>query len=131
MKLAPSVLELDLPEVEKRITRFIKEYVEKAGKDGIILGLSGGVDSNTIAALSSLAIGGEKVLGLLLPEQETYSQKDISDAMTVADRFGLKTQVCDLTPVLDSFYKAIPAFDQADKLCKGNIKARTRMIYIY
>ena len=131
MRLTPSVLELDLPEVEKRITRFIKEYVEKSGADGIVLGLSGGVDSNTIAALSSLSIGGERVMGLLLPEQETYNQKDISDAMTVADKFGLKTQVCDITPVLESFYETIPIFDHADKLCKGNIKARTRMIYLY
>ena len=131
MRLTPSVLELDLPEVEKRITRFIKEYVEKSGADGIVLGLSGGVDSNTIAALSSLSISGERVMGLLLPEQETYNQKDISDAMTVADKFGLKTQVCDITPVLESFYKTIPIFDHADKLCKGNIKARTRMIYLY
>jgi len=131
VRLTPSVLELDLPEVEKRITRFIKEYVEKSGADGIVLGLSGGVDSNTIAALSSLSISGERVMGLLLPEQETYNQKDISDAMTVADKFGLKTQVCDITPVLKSVYKTIPIFDHADKLCKGNIKARTRMIYLY
>ena len=131
MRLTPSVLELDLREVEERITRFIKEYVENSGADGIVLGLSGGVDSNTIAALSSLSIGGERVMGLLLPEQETFNQKDISDAMNVADKFGLKTQVYDITPVLESFYKAIPVFDPADKLCKGNIKARTRMIYLY
>jgi len=131
VRLTPPVLELDLPEVEKRITRFIKDYVEKSGADGIVLGLSGGVDSNTIAALSSLSISGERVMGLLLPEQETYNQKDISDAMTVADKFGLKTQVCDITPVLKSVYKTIPIFDHADKLCKGNIKARTRMIYLY
>ena len=131
MRLTPSILEVDLPEVEKRITRFIKEYVEKSGADGIVLGLSGGVDSNTIATLSSLSIGGERVIGLLLPEQETYNQKDISDAMSVANKFGLKTQVCDITPVLESFYKTTPIFDRADKLCKGNIKARTRMVYLY
>ena len=131
MRLTPSVLNLDFSEAEKRITRFIKEYVEKAGSSGIILGLSGGVDSNTIAALSSLSIGGERVLGLLIPEQETINQKDISDAMSVAEKFGLKTQVCDITPILKSFYRVIPIFDNSDKLCKGNIKARTRMIILY
>ena len=131
MKLAPAVLELDLPEIEKRIRRFIKEYVENSGAEGIVLGLSGGIDSSTIAALSSLAIGGNRVLGLMLPEKETYNPKDIEDAKLVAEKFGLKTQICDITPVLESFYRAIPIFDQADKLCKGNIKARTRMVYIY
>jgi len=131
LKLNLSVLELDLGEVERRITRFIEDYVETSGTTGIVIGLSGGVDSNTIAALSSLSIGGDRVLGLMLPEQETYNQKDIRDATIVSEKFGLKTQVCDITPVLESFYKSIPIFDHADKLCKGNIKARTRMIYLY
>ena len=131
MKLTLSVLELDLPEIEKRIERFIKKYVENSGSDGIIVGLSGGIDSSTTAALCSLSIGGERVLGLVLPEKETYNPHDIEDAKLVAEKFGLKTQICDITPVLESFYKTIPIFDHADRRCKGNIKARTRMIYLY
>jgi NAD+ synthase len=131
MKLTPSVLELNLPEVEKRIIRFIKEYVENAGADGIVLGMSGGIDSGTVAAISSLAIGGLRVTGLMLPEKETYNSKDIDDARVVAEKFGLEKQVCDITPALEGFYETIPIFDQADKLSKGNIKARTRMIYLY
>jgi NAD+ synthase len=131
LKLNPSALELDPPEVKQRIVRFIKEYVDKAEAKGIVLGLSGGVDSNTTAALSSLSIGGNHVLGLLLPEEETFNQKDIDDAKVVAEKFELKTQICDITPVLKSFYKAIPIFDKADRLCRGNIKARTRMVYLY
>jgi len=131
VKLAPSVLELDCSETEKRIKRFIKQYVENSGADGIVLGLSGGVDSSTTAALSSLAIGGDRVLGVMLPEKETHTPKDIADANFVAEKFGLKTQVCDITPALEGFYKTIPTFDSADRLCKGNIKARTRMVYLY
>jgi NAD+ synthase len=131
VKLTPSVLELDLPEVEKRIRRFIKEYVENAGAKGIVLGMSGGIDSATTAAISSRSIGGDRVTGVMLPEKETYNTKDIDDAKVVAKKFGLKTQICDITPALDGFYKTIHIFDPADKLCKGNIKARTRMIYLY
>jgi NAD+ synthase len=131
MKLTESVLELDLAEVEKRIKRFIKEYIENAEADGIVLGMSGGIDSGTVAAISSLSIGGDKVTGLMLPERETSNSKDINDAKIVAEKFGLKTTVCDITPTLEGFYKTIPIFDQTEKLCKGNIKARTRMIYLY
>jgi NAD+ synthase len=131
VKLVPSVLELNFTEVEKRIRRFVKEYVNNAGAEGIVLGMSGGIDSGTVAALSSLSIGGEKVIGLMLPEKETYNPQDIDDAKFVAEKFGLKTQVCDITPVLEGFYKTIPVFAQEDRLCKGNIKARTRMIYLY
>jgi NAD+ synthase len=131
VKLVPSVLELNFTEVEKRIRRFIKEYIKNAGAEGIVLGMSGGIDSGTVAALSSLAIGGDKVIGLMLPEEETYNPQDIDDAKFVAEKFGLKTQVCNITPVLEGFYKTIPVFAQEDRLCKGNIKARTRMIYLY
>ncbi len=131
MKLTPSVLEMDFSEAQKRICRFIKEYVENAGAKGIVLGLSGGIDSATIAALSSLAIGGDNVLALMLPEKENFNQKDIDDAKVVADKFKLQTQICDISSVLECFYKGIPVFEPKDRLCKGNIKARTRMIYLY
>ena len=131
MNLTPAVLELNLTEIETRIIRFIREYVEKAGTNGIVLGLSGGVDSSTVAALSSRAIGGEKVLGLLLPEKETLNQGDMEDAILVAKRFNLEAQVCDITRALEGFYETIPIFDAGDRLCKGNIKARSRMTVLY
>jgi NAD+ synthase len=122
---------MDFSEIQKRICRFIKEYVQNAGAQGIVLGLSGGVDSATIAGLSSLAVGGENVLGLMLPEKENFNQKDIDDAKVVAEAFHLQNQACELSEVLGGFYRGIPIFDQSDRLCKGNIKARTRMIYLY
>jgi NAD+ synthase len=131
VKLTPSLLEIDFSETQRRICRFIKEYVENAGAKGIVLGLSGGIDSGTIAALSSLAIGGENVLGLMLPEKENFNQKDIDDANVVAEQFHLETQVCDMSDALNGIYSTIPVFDQSDRLCKGNVKARTRMIYLY
>ncbi|MGB9713456.1 MAG: NAD+ synthase [Candidatus Bathyarchaeales archaeon] len=131
MKLTPSVLDLDCSEVAGKIERFIKDYVEKSGANGIVLGISGGVDSSTAAALSALAIGGDKVLGLILPEEETRDERDIKHAQRLAKKFGFKTQTCDITTVLQAFYNSIPIFDPAEKVCKGNIKARTRMIYVY
>ena len=131
MNLTPAVLELDFAEVEKRITRFIKEYVSNSNAKGVVLGLSGGIDSATIAALCSKALGSENVLALLMPEKETRNQKDIDDAKAIAEQFKIETQMVDLTPIVESFYDAIPVFDQSDKLCKGNVKARTRMVILY
>jgi NAD+ synthase len=131
LKLTPAILDIDFSETQTRICRFIKAYVQNAGAKGIVLGLSGGVDSATAAALSSLAIGGDNVLALLLPEKETFKQKDLDDAKAIADMFQLQTQTCDMTEVLEDFYKSIPAFDQTDRLCKGNVKARSRMIFLY
>ncbi len=131
MKLTPSVLDMNFSEVETRISRFIKEYVSNSQAKGVVLGLSGGIDSATIAALCSKALGSENVLALLLPEGETRNQKDIDDAKAIAEQFSIETQMVDMTAIIDNFYKAIPVFDQGDRVCKGNIKARTRMIILY
>jgi NAD+ synthase len=122
---------MDWSEVEIRITRFITDYVEKSGANGVVLGISGGIDSCTVAALSAKAIGGNRVLALMLPEKETHNPKDVEHAELVVKQFKLKSQLCDITPTLEAFYKSIPIFDPSDKVCKGNVKARTRMIYWY
>jgi len=131
MKLNPSVLEINFFEVEKKIKKFIKEYVERNEFEGIVLGISGGVDSCTVAALASSAIGGKKIIGLILPEKETYNIKDINDAKIVADKFNFKVEMQDLSKVLGSLYTNLSVFDPRDKVSKGNIKARMRMLYLY
>jgi NH3-dependent NAD+ synthetase len=57
LKLTSEALKLDLPSVEARIKRFIRDYVEKCGANGVVLGVSGGLDSCTTAALASLSLG--------------------------------------------------------------------------
>lgn len=131
LKLTPSILDLDWQDVSTKIKRFISNYIKQSRAKGVVLGLSGGIDSCTVAALSALAIGGEKVLGLMLPEEETYNKTDIKHAKLVAQKFSLKTNNIDITTTLKAFYASIPNFDPSDNLCKGNVKARTRMIYLY
>jgi NAD+ synthase len=131
VKLTPSVLNLDFSEIETRIARFIKEYVSNSQAKGVVLGLSGGIDSATTTALCSKALGNQNVLALVLPEEETRNQKDINDAETIAKQFNIKTQIVDITQILESVYATIPIYDQKNQICKGNIKARTRMIILY
>ncbi len=131
VKLTPAVLDIDFCEAETRICRFIKEFIDNIDAKGVILGLSGGVDSATIAALASKALGGDRVLALLMPENETFKQHDIDDANAIAKQFSFQTQICNITNVLETFYGGIPPFDTTDRISKGNIKARTRMIYLY
>ena len=131
MKLTPSVLNLDFSEIETKITRFIKEYVANSQMEGVVLGLSGGIDSATVAALCSKALGNSNVFALLLPEMETKDQKDIDDAKTSAKQFNIKTQTIDITSALEGIYNTIPVFNKKNQTSKGNIKARTRMLILY
>ncbi|MGD8545134.1 MAG: NAD+ synthase [Candidatus Bathyarchaeota archaeon] len=131
MILNSTVLDLDWSVIEIKVRRFIRDYVEESGLDGVVMGLSGGIDSSTVAALSALAIGGDKVLGLILPEQETYDNRDVEDAKAIAKKFRFKTQMIDITSALETIYKSIPIFSRVDKRCKGNVKSRTRAIFWY
>jgi len=131
LKLTKEVLELNWESTAEKIKLFIKDYVEKVGANGVVMGISGGVDSSTAAAISALALGGNKVLGLIMPEKETYNEEDIEHAKLVAKTFGFETEIIDITNILNAFYSSIPTFKPKHNLSKGNIKARTRMICIY
>jgi len=131
MILTKEALKFDLPITTARLKRFIKDYLTKTKRKGIVLGLSGGIDSATAAALSALAIGPHKVLALSLPEKETYSAMDTKHTRLIAKKFGFQLETIDITDIVQAYYKSIPAFDRNDKLSKGNIKARARMTCIY
>ena len=131
MKLTSNFLKLDLPSVETRIKRFIRDYVEKCGASGVVLGVSGGIDSCTTAAISSLALGGRKVLGIMLPEEETHDMTDLKHAKTVAEKFDFNLETIDISSALKACFKSLPAYDEADKISKGNLKARMRMVFLY
>lgn len=131
MNLTRELLKLDSPSVDARIKRFIKDYIEKCGATGVVLGVSGGIDSCTTAALAARSLGGRKVLGITLPEEETYNATDIQHAKLVAEKFGFKLDVIDISPALKACFQSLPIYDAADKLSKGNVKARIRMVYLY
>jgi len=131
LKLTSDALKLDLPSVENRIKRFVKDYVEKCGAEGVILGVSGGLDSSATAALASLSLGGHKVLGIAMPEEETYDVTDIQHAKLLAKKFGFNLQIVDISSTLKACFQSLPIYDTADKLSKGNVKARIRMVYLY
>jgi len=131
LKLTSEVLKLDITSIETRIKRFIKDYVSKCKAKGVVLGVSGGVDSCTNAAIASLSLGGDKVLSLVLPEEETYNALDIQHTKLVAKKFGFKLQTIDISPILQAFQNVLPVYDKGDRLSKGNLKARIRMLCLY
>jgi len=131
LKLTSAVLKVDLPSVENRIKRFVKDYMEKCGADGVVLGVSGGLDSSTTAAVASLSLGGHKVLGISMPEEETYDATDIQHAKLLAKKFGFNLQIVDISSTLKACFQSLPIYDVADKISRGNVKARIRMVYLY
>jgi NAD+ synthase len=131
MELKDTLLKIDSSSVEAKIKRFVKDYLEKCGTNGVVLTVSGGVDSCTTAALAALSLGGKKVLGLMLPEEETFNVTDINHARLVAKKFGFTLETIDISQTLKACLSSIPIYDKNDKISKGNLKARIRMVYLY
>jgi len=96
-------------EIAERIIEFIKNQVDILNKEGIIIGLSGGIDSALGAFLSVKALGKEKVLALFMPERDSSSKSE-KDAKLVADLLGIKFKKINLTPILRTvgIYKLYP-----------------------
>jgi NAD+ synthase len=100
----------DLERLSLKIEEFIREQVERFRKNGVILGLSGGIDSTVVAFLAVRALGKGRVFGLIMPDKES-SPQNIEDARLVARILGIKVKEIDITPILESIgvYKLAPA----------------------
>jgi NAD+ synthase len=110
-----------------RIVYWLREQLAAAGTDGFVFGLSGGVDSATVAALAARAVGPERTLGLLLP---CHSQpEDARLGQLVADAFGIPTVRVNLGPAYDALMAELPSSEHP--LAAANIKPRLRMIAWY
>lgn len=112
--------------MKERIVRWIKNEVLQARSKGIVLGLSGGVDSSVVAALSVAAIGKRRVLGLFLPCHSL--SRDLKDAKIIARQLGIKTKTVDLSHIYDNVLRILPA---AGGLAQANLKPRLRMLVLY
>ncbi|MEM5872047.1 MAG: NAD+ synthase [Candidatus Aenigmatarchaeota archaeon] len=112
-------------EISKKIETWIKNKVKEAGARGVVLGLSGGVDSAVSAILARKAVG-KKALALLLPCESKKMDEKL--AKIVIKKFDIKYEKIDLTPIFKHFKKILP---KADKKTLGNLKARLRMAVLY
>lgn len=101
-KLSFDVLKIDAEQVVTEIAAAIRELVlHKFRKKGVVLGLSGGIDSSVTAALCARALGKERVLGLLMPEADS-EEDTVKLSYLAADKLGIKTVLEDITPLLDA-----------------------------
>lgn len=102
MSFSRDVLKIDCVSEAARIVAFIREQAQSMHRKGIVIGLSGGVDSALSAALSVEAVGKDNVLALLLPDKES-SPQSAEFASKQAARLGIEALTVDITPVLTAF----------------------------
>jgi NAD+ synthase len=105
----------------------LRDYVNKNGFKGVVLGLSGGVDSALVAALAADALGAERVRCMMLPYRYT-SQQSLDDAAQVAKALGVPYDVVPIESAVLGLEKALaPVFaGQPRDVTEENLQARAR-----
>ncbi len=123
-----SSLAIDLARQQRAIVEFIRREVEDAGATGVVLGMSGGVDSSVTCTLCARALGKGRVLGLLMPTDHTPAG-DRKDARELASSLGIETREVDIGRLVKCFRQAVGT--KGTKLASANIQARLRMAILY
>jgi len=102
LDLSPSVLDIDAAAVAHHVATTLRDQVfHRLRRRGVVVGLSGGIDSSVVAGLAARALGSERVVGLLMPERESSSDS-AGLAGEVVAAFSIATVVEDITGVLES-----------------------------
>ncbi len=122
-------LALNYPKVELEIVRFIQNFVQSARVDGIVVGVSGGIDSSVVGDLCVRAVGKDKVIGLLMPASHT-PKNDLDDARKLVDRWGVRWHQVDIDPIFNALITEAHLGTER-KIPKANAKARIRMMINY
>ena len=102
----------------------LRDYVGRNGFPGVILGLSGGIDSALSAAVAVDALGSDKVLGVMLPSKYT-SEESLEDARENARLLGCRHDVVSIAPAVAAVSETLP---DMSGLAAENVQARLRMV---
>jgi NAD+ synthase len=133
----PDELAIDTDVARRVIAGFIRGQLEQAGFERAVLGLSGGIDSALVAYLVAEAIGGDRLLTVLMPYR-TSSPASRADAESVVADLGCRSELVEITAMVDGYFGAEgargasgPELEDASALRRGNFAARMRMAVLY
>ncbi|MCI4368186.1 MAG: NAD+ synthase [Thermoplasmata archaeon] len=110
------------------IHQFLRAHARGPGVYGVIVGLSGGVDSALAARLARDSLGAERVMGLLLPDRR-YPKALEEETCEYARSLGIRSRTVRLERIEEAFQATLP--EVTDRLAQGNIVARIRMTILY
>jgi NAD+ synthase len=109
------------------VTDFIAKETQKRNSEGVIVGLSGGLDSSVTATLAVKALGPRYVFALILPDSNITPKSDIYDAQHIAKCLRVKYRTIEIGAMKKSLIGKLPR----NKLAQGNFASRLRMGILY
>jgi len=121
------MLEIDCPTVASVLIHFIRDSIRKNGFANGIIGVSGGLDSAVVLALTRRALGRAHVKALLMPYRLSNKESHRHGKL-ICERLGVDYTVVDISPSVDAYFQRFPS---DNRLLIGNKCARERMAVLY
>ena len=116
------------PHAVDAVGQFLRAHALGNGADGVVVGLSGGIDSALVARLARDALGADHVLGVLLPDA-SFPDPLLQETQAYARELGVESRTIPIDPVEQAYRTVVP--ELADRVALGNAKARIRMTVLY
>ena len=116
----------DYETISKKIEKFLKSQIESSKSDGLILGLSGGIDSAVLAYLCKRELK-EKTLALIMPDTAITPNIETEDALKMISLTGIEYKLIDIKPIVNEYSMYLEPNEKA----KGNLRARIRSNILY
>jgi NAD+ synthase len=116
----------DYSSITESIEKFLSDQIEKNHAKGIILGLSGGVDSAVLAYLCKRKLK-EKTLAIIMPDTSITPKEETEDALKMIALTGIKYKLLDINPIV----KEYTMYLEPNDIARGNLRARIRTNILY
>jgi|SRR6187401_2457143 len=125
--MSDGFLTLDYGNVTEKITSFISGQVKSRKKNGVVIGLSGGIDSSVCTVLACRALGNKGIIGLSMPEKDLTPKINLQNARSLAKKLKIRYKEINIERGKRILLNKSPR----DKLAGGNFSARLRMALLY
>lgn len=125
-EIISEIINHDYSVIANKIEAFLKEQVLISKTNGVILGLSGGIDSVTITYLCTRAFK-EKTLVLVMPDSKISPKEETEDALKIIEELGIDYKLLDINMIVSEYSKYV----EPNKRALGNLRARVRSDILY
>jgi len=126
LKILDEIIKKDFSSIQEKIGSFLVEEIRERRSQGVIFGLSGGIDSAVIAMLCAKFVR-EKSLALIMPDSKITPESDTEDAIKIVDNTHLEYKLIDIGFIHKEYSKYI----EPSPLAFGNLGARIRSNILY
>jgi len=125
-EILKEIIGQDYTKIQQDIEAFLKNAVLRNKADGVIFGLSGGIDSAVIAYLCAGVVK-ENTTAIIMPDSKISPEDETNDALKIVDSLNLNYKLVDINQIHKEYYKVLEPEDRA----LGNLRARIRKNILY